>query len=96
VKRAEYPTTAAGSPTQDVTSRLARAIVSIPWAMTFGRPTPTANRSLQWMGLKSPDAPAYRTRSARVTCTTSGGRVLPGATAADAGAVTTAPPPGPR
>ena len=23
-----------------------------------GRPTPTANRSFQWIGLKSPDAPA--------------------------------------
>ncbi len=31
-----------------------------------GQPDPTAKRAFQWIGLKSPDAPAYRTRSARV------------------------------
>ena len=43
------------------------AIVYMPCAMTPGRPTERAIRSLQWMGLKSPDAPAYFTRSRRVT-----------------------------
>jgi hypothetical protein len=33
-------------------------MVSMPWAITPGRPTDDATRSLQWIGLKSPDAPA--------------------------------------
>jgi len=32
--------------------------VNMPWAMTSGRPTDVAKRSFQWMGLKSPEAPA--------------------------------------
>jgi hypothetical protein len=39
----------------------------MPCAITSGRPTDVAIRWFQWMGLKSPEAPAYRTRSARVT-----------------------------
>ena len=66
VKRTPY-STMAGSPAQAVTARPARAIVNMPWAITPGRPTACAVRSLQWIGLKSPEAPAYRTRSARVT-----------------------------
>jgi hypothetical protein len=58
VKRAPKPTTADGSPVQLVTSRPASAIVSIPCAMTPGSPTEPATRSLQWIGLRSPDAAA--------------------------------------
>src|SRR5699024_5122273 len=43
----------------------ARPILSIPWAMTRPRPTSVANRSSQWIGWKSPGAPAYRTSRAR-------------------------------
>ena len=37
VNRTPYSTTAPGSPAQSVTSRPAVAIVSMPWAMTFGQ-----------------------------------------------------------
>jgi hypothetical protein len=33
-------------------------MVSMPCAMTSGRPTEVATRWFQWMTLKSPDAPA--------------------------------------
>ena len=33
-------------------------MVSMPWAITPGSPTSVATRSFQWMGLKSPEAPA--------------------------------------
>ncbi len=39
-------------------ARAASAMVSIPCAITPGRPTSVATRSFQWMGLKSPEAPA--------------------------------------
>ena len=42
-------------------------MVNMPCAMTPGSPTSVAKRSFQWIGLKSPDAPAYLTRSARLT-----------------------------
>src|SRR6185369_7721017 len=58
--------TAAGSPAQSVRYRPASAIVSMPCAITSGRPTDVAIRWFQWMGLKSPEAPACRTRAARV------------------------------
>ena len=45
-------------PAQRVTSRPASAMVSMPCAITPGRPTAAATRSLQWIGLKSPEAPA--------------------------------------
>ncbi len=40
-------------------------MVSMPWAITSGRPTALAIRSFQWMTLKSPLAPAYITRLIR-------------------------------
>ncbi len=58
VKRTPYSTTAPGSPAQSVTTRIAVAMVNMPCAMTSGSPTLVANRSFQWIGLKSPDAPA--------------------------------------
>jgi hypothetical protein len=33
-------------------------MVNMPCAMTFGSPTDVATRSFQWIGLKSPEAPA--------------------------------------
>ena len=47
-----------GSPNQSVTSWLAKAIVSIPCAMTPGRPAERAKASSRWIGLRSPDASA--------------------------------------
>ena len=41
-----------------VTTPEASAMVNMPCAMTPGRPTPVATRSFQWIGLKSPEAPA--------------------------------------
>jgi hypothetical protein len=67
VNRTLTSTTASGEPAHSVTARLTSAIVNMPWAITPGSPTLVAIRSLQWIGLKSPDAPAYRTRWARVT-----------------------------
>jgi hypothetical protein len=49
---------AAGSPTQPVTIRAATAIEYMPWAITPGSPTALATSSFQWIGLKSPEAPA--------------------------------------
>ena len=49
----------------------------MPCAMTPGRLTDVATRSLQWMGLKSPDAPAYRIRSERVTSYDFGSKACP-------------------
>ena len=57
-KRTLYSTSAAGSPVQLVTARAASAMVNMPWAITPGRPTEVATRSFQWIGLKSPEAPA--------------------------------------
>ena len=39
VNRTAYAVTAAGSPTQSVTTRSAAPMVSIPWAITPGSPT---------------------------------------------------------
>ena len=47
VKRTAHFTTAPGSPAQEVTRRLASAMVSIPCAITPGSPTSRATRSLQ-------------------------------------------------
>jgi hypothetical protein len=58
VNRALTSRTAAGSPAHVVTARPTSAIVYMPWAMTPGRPTLVAIRSLQWIGLKSREAPA--------------------------------------
>ena len=44
----------------------------IPWAITPGRPTLRATSSSWWIGLSSPLAAAYRTRSARVIVKTFG------------------------
>ena len=49
---------AAGSPAQPLTIRAATAMEYMPWAITPGSPTALAISSLQWMGLKSPEAPA--------------------------------------
>ena len=40
-------------------------MVNMPCAMTSGSPTSLANFSFQWIGLKSPEAPAYWTSVAR-------------------------------
>ena len=48
------------------TARAASAIVYIPWAITPGSPTLVATASSWWIGLWSPLASAYATRSARV------------------------------
>lgn len=80
VKRTPYSTTAAGSPAQSVTTRIASAMVNMPWAMTSGSPTSTANFSFQWIGLKSPEAPAYRTSVARVTGKLCAGSSVPTST----------------
>ena len=69
--------TAPGSPAHSVTNRPASAMVSMPCAITFGRPTDRATRSFQWMTLKSPEAPAYLTRSRRVTWYCRGGSSVP-------------------
>ena len=42
-------------------------IESIPWPNTLGRPAAWAATSSWCIGLKSPDAPAYWTRSVRVS-----------------------------
>ena len=54
----------------------------MPWAMTSGRPTDVANRSSQWMRLRSRLAPAYCTRVARSTWMVRGGSVSPADTSA--------------
>ena len=69
--------TAPGSPAHSVRNRPASAMVSMPWAITSGRPTALAMRSFQWITLKSPEAPAYRTRSRRVTWYCRGGISVP-------------------
>ena len=84
VMRTPYSTTAPGSPTQSVTMRPAEAIVSMPWAMTSGSPTALANRSFQWIGLKSPEAPAYMIRFTRCSGTDSGGSSVPTSTSSKA------------
>jgi hypothetical protein len=48
----------AGPPAQVSRARAVSAWVYIPWAMTPGSPTDLATRSDQWIGLKSPLAPA--------------------------------------
>src|SRR4051812_33757025 len=52
---------------QSATARAANAMVYMPCAMTPGSPTLRATSSSWWMGLWSPLASAYATRSARVT-----------------------------
>src|SRR5437899_5573904 len=50
----------------------------MPWPNTLGWPAIWANVSSWWMGLKSPEAPAYRTRSVRLRfSTTTGGSSSP-------------------
>ena len=58
VNRTLYSTHGTRVAAQSVTTRTALAIVNMPWAITSGSPTDVANRSFQWIGLKSPDAPA--------------------------------------
>jgi hypothetical protein len=65
--RTPNSTSAPASPAQSVTYRPACAMVNMPCAMTFGRPTDLAIRSFQWITLKSPDAPQYLMRLSRVT-----------------------------
>ncbi len=43
------------------------ASVSMPWAMTPFSPAFSAASSTVWIGLKSPDAPAYFISCSRVT-----------------------------
>src|SRR6266545_127217 len=50
---------------------------NMPWAITPGRPTDVAHSSFQWMGLKSPAAPAYLTRSIRSMVWSTGGTSSP-------------------
>ena len=57
-------------------------MVNMPWAMTSGSPTFVANRSSQWIGLRSSEAPAYWTRVARSTWTVLLGMVWPASTSA--------------
>ena len=45
-------------PAHSVTTRRPVPIVSMPCAITEGRPRSDAARSDQWIGLKSVDAPA--------------------------------------
>jgi phage portal protein BeeE len=53
------PSSATSAPSvHSATARAASAIVNMPWAITPGRPTEVATRSDQWIGLKSPLAPA--------------------------------------
>jgi hypothetical protein len=47
-----------GRPPTATPPRPARASVNMPWAITPGSPMPVATRSDQWIGLKSPLAPA--------------------------------------
>src|SRR3989442_14087975 len=62
--------------------------VSIPWPKTVGLPAMRANSSSWWIGLKSPEAPAYRTRSVRVRCsTTNGGIACPSCTSSNEQAI---------
>ena len=58
VNRAPNDLDRGGSPTQVVTARPASASVYMPCAITPGSGTDVATRSLQWIGLKSPEAPA--------------------------------------
>jgi hypothetical protein len=57
-KRTLSRLTAAGSPAHPATMRAAIAMEYMPWAITPGSPTALATSSLQWIGLKSPEAPA--------------------------------------
>ncbi len=41
--------------------------MNMPWPNTLGRPAALADTSSVCIGLKSPDAPAYMTRSVRVS-----------------------------
>src|SRR5699024_6333665 len=52
-------------------------MVSMPCAITSSSPTSRAKRSFQWIGLKSSDAPAYRTQPPRVIHTDSPGSSSP-------------------
>src|SRR5919106_4228346 len=65
------------SPAQSVTTLATSAIVNMPCEMTPGRPTILANSSFQWIGLKSPEAPAYITSWARSTRLDRSGRSSP-------------------
>jgi 3-hydroxybutyryl-CoA dehydrogenase len=69
-KRAEKSVRTASIPAARVHSRTAREtrpIVYMPWAITSGSPAALAAASSWWIGFWSPEASAYRTRSARVT-----------------------------
>ena len=54
-------------PTQSVMARPSRPIENMPCPNTLGRPASLAFTSSWCIGLKSPDAPAYMTRSVRVS-----------------------------
>ena len=61
--------------------------VSMPWPKTDGLPTEVATVSSWCIGLKSPEAPAYRTKFVRVRfSTTSGGAASPTEMSSKAGA----------
>ena len=51
-------TSCCAPPAQVSSARAVSASVYMPWAMTPGSPTDAATRSDQWIGLKSPLAPA--------------------------------------
>ena len=81
--RALNSSTAPGSPpASSATYRPACAMVNIPCAITSGSPTDLASRSFQWITLKSPEAPAYRTRSSRVAGYCFGPSSVPGSASA--------------
>src|SRR6478735_896687 len=56
-------------------------IENIPWPNTLGSPAALAATSSVCIGLKSPDAPEYRTRSVRVSVWVRAGATSPSATA---------------
>ncbi|ANP48288.1 hypothetical protein AVL59_00720 [Streptomyces griseochromogenes] len=56
--RVPYSTTAAPGPAHSVSAVAASPMLSMPCAITPGRPTAEARESDQWMGLWSPEAAA--------------------------------------
>src|SRR3712207_5694953 len=59
----------------------------MPWPNTLGSPTARAATSSVCMGLKSPDAPAYSTRSARVSRWVTTGASSPSCTSSNGSTV---------
>src|SRR5450759_2908841 len=80
VKRVPYSTIRPASPTQSLTTLITEPMVNMPWAMTSGSPTDLANRSSQWMRLRSRLAPVYCTRLSRLIWIASGGSSRPTST----------------